>query len=61
MAFFFPDKDGLRRVGEHLGMELSQDEAGSYHDFLSAITPAIRMIEQLPDLPPNVKYPRTPG
>lgn len=61
MAFFFPDQEGLRRVADDLGIELSQGEADSYHEFLSAVAPALRMIEQLPDLPPEVKYPRTPG
>ncbi|HLS52142.1 MAG TPA: amidase family protein, partial [Burkholderiaceae bacterium] len=61
MAFQFPDSDGLRKVGDHLGIELSQEEANSYHEFLSVITPAIRMIERLPELPPQVKYPRKPG
>lgn len=61
MAFFFPDQDGLRRVGADLGMDLTPAEAGSYHEFLSAITPALRMIEQLPEPAPEIKYPRTPG
>ena len=61
MAFFFPDQDGLRRVGADLGMDLTPAEAGSYHEFLSAVTPALRMIEQLPEPAPENKYPRTPG
>lgn len=61
MAFHFPDIDGLKKVGQELGIELPQEEVSSYHEFLSAITPAIRMIERLPELPPQVKYPRTPG
>lgn len=61
MAYSFPDSDGLRFVGEDLGLELTQAEADSYHEYLSALTPAFRMIEKLADPAPIVKYPRTPG
>ena len=61
MAYSFPDQNGLRFLGEELGIELTQAEADSYHEYLSELTPAFRMIEKLPEMAPAVKYPRTPG
>lgn len=61
MAYSFPDQNGLQYLAEDLGIDLTQDEAESYHEYLSQLTPAFRMIEKLPDMAPVVKYPRTPG
>ncbi|MCE7058369.1 hypothetical protein LZF95_27085, partial [Algoriphagus sp. AGSA1] len=40
---------------------LTPEEVSEYHAYLSALTPAFHLIEQLPDETPPVKYPRTPG
>lgn len=61
MAFHFPDKHSPGQVSDSLGIGLPQVEAGGYEEFLSVTAPAIRMLEQLPDLPPNVNNPRIRG
>jgi amidase len=44
-----------------MGLNLSAADADQYRTFLDAITPGLRLVEQLPDSVGTVKYPRTPG
>ncbi|MBC2769515.1 amidase [Pusillimonas minor] len=61
MAYAFPGPQGISEISEQLELDLTPEEVGEYHAYLSALTPAFRLIEQLPDELPAVKYPRTPG
>jgi len=61
VAYTLPDKKTLQEIGKQFGINLSDDEAKSYHDVLQALTPGMRLIEELADPKPEVRYPRTPG
>jgi|TARA_R110000850_G_C9996329_1_gene468386 amidase len=61
MAYVFPGTQGIGEIGEQLELDLTPEEVSEYHAYLSALTPAFHLIEQLPDETPPVKYPRTPG
>lgn len=61
MAYSFPDHKVIQGIGEQFGMNLSDAEAAEYHAFLDGLTPAFRLIEQLPEAASQVQYPRTPG
>lgn len=61
MAYFFPDEQVLQEIGRQFGMNLSAQEAATYHAVLDEMTPLFRAIEDMPDDKPVVRYPRTPG
>ena len=61
MAYFFPDSDEIMRIGDQFGLSLNAGDAEQYRSFIHAMTPAFRLVEQLPDGMSPTKYPRLPG
>ncbi len=56
-----PSSSELRAVAASLGIHLSDDQAGVYHELLQANFDAYDAVDALPDNLPTVKYPRQPG
>jgi len=56
-----PESDDIRRIAQQLGMSLSAAEAEQYCSFIQKMAPAMRLVDELPDAVPAVKYPRTRG
>ena len=61
MSIEGPDADQLRDVAESLGMSLSDDDVTSYLGLMQSSIDAYRVVDELPDYVPEVKYPREPG
>src|SRR3712207_1816415 len=61
MGFELPTKAMLRRMGQDLGMDITDEYAQEFLDFVQALVPDFRLVERLADEPLPVKYPRTPG
>jgi amidase len=59
MSFKLPSTDQLRRLGEELGMNLSESYSDSVIKFLTPFAEGYRLIAALPDDLPPVKYPRS--
>jgi amidase len=58
MSFKLPSTDQLRRLGEELGLELTESYSDSVIEFLTPFAEGYRLIAALPDELPPVKYPR---
>jgi amidase len=58
MSFKLPSTDQLRRLGEELGLELTESYSDSVIKFLTPFAEGYRLIAALPDELPPVKYPR---
>jgi amidase len=56
-----PTVDQLRSIAEDLCLEISEAEAFEYRGLMRSMTYFTQQIEDLPELRPAVKYPRTPG
>ncbi len=50
-----------RRLGDELGIDVSNEYAREFPDCAQAFVADLRLVERLPDEPLPVKYPRTPG
>jgi amidase len=61
MAFHVPTAEQIKALAADMGMELTDDYAQSMRAFLAPFAEGYRLVEQLPDCVPEVKYPRTPG
>lgn len=61
MAFDLPSNDRVRRLGAELGMDITPEYAQEFIDFCQVFVPGFRLVDQLVDEKPPVKYPRTPG
>jgi amidase len=57
----YPSIDEILNLAAEFKMELSADEAQVYRAGMIGALKTYRRIEELPELRPEVKYPRTPG
>jgi amidase len=58
MTFKLPSTDQVRSLGDSLGMEVTDDYAKSFIDFIKPFGDGYRLLASLPDDVPVVKYPR---
>ena len=58
MSFKMPSTDQVRKLGDSLGMEVTEDYANSFIDFIRPFGDGYRLLASLPDDVPAVKYPR---
>jgi amidase len=58
MTFKLPSTDQVRSLGDSLGMEVTDDYAKSFIDFIKPFGDGYRLLASLPDDVPPVKYPR---
>src|SRR6202046_2396855 len=58
MTFKLPSTDQVLALGDSLGMELTDDYAKSFIDFIKPFGDGYRLLASLPDDVPPVKYPR---
>jgi amidase len=58
MTFKLPSTDQLRKLGDELGMDLTESYAQSVINFLGPFAAGYRALAALPDDLPPVKYPR---
>ncbi|HCK76497.1 MAG TPA: Asp-tRNA(Asn)/Glu-tRNA(Gln) amidotransferase GatCAB subunit A, partial [Gammaproteobacteria bacterium] len=56
-----PSINEVLKLAAEFGMELSAHEAQVYCAGMAGVLKSYRRIEELPELRPEVKYPRTPG
>ena len=56
-----PSPGQILDISDTLGLELTADEAATYASLIGAGMPAYRRLEELAEVKPEVKYPRTPG
>lgn len=56
-----PSAQQISSLARHYEIELSPEEAATYAKLIGGAVFAYRRIEELPELKPPVKYPRTPG
>lgn len=62
MTITAPTADRVRELAGELGLDLSDDDVGFFHDLLgSGLAAAYGPLDAEPDYLPEVKYPRTPG
>ena len=62
MTITAPTKDGVRELGRQLGLDLSDEDVGFFHEMLDGgISAAYGPLDAEPDYLPEVKYLRTPG
>ena len=58
MSFKMPSTDQVRSLGDSLGLDLTDDYAKSFIDFIKPFAEGYRLIAALPDDVPPIKYPR---
>ena len=58
MSFKMPSTDQVRKLGDSLGMEVTEDYANSFINFIRPFGDGYRLLASLPDDVPTVKYPR---
>ena len=58
MSFKMPSTDQVRKLGDSLGMEVTEDYANSFINFIRPFGDGYRLLASLPDDVPPVKYPR---
>ena len=58
MTFKLPSTAQVRSLGDSLGMDLTDDYAKSFIDFIKPFGDGYRLLAALPDDVPEVKYPR---
>jgi amidase len=58
MSFKLPTTDQVRRLGEDLGMDLTDDYANSVVNFIRPFADGYRQLASLPDDVPPIKHPR---
>ena len=58
MSFKMPSTDQVRKLGDSLGMEVTEDYANSFINFIRPFADGYRLLASLPDDVPMVKYPR---
>ena len=58
MSFKLPSPDQVRKLGDGLGMEVTEDYAKAFIDFIRPFSDGYRLLAALPDDVPTVKYPR---
>jgi amidase len=58
MSFKMPSIDQVRKLGDSLGMEVTEDYANSFINFIRPFGDGYRLLASLPDDIPMVKYPR---
>lgn len=58
MSFKLPSTDQVRALGESLGMELTEEYAQSFINFIRPFGDGYRLLAALPDAVPAVKHPR---
>jgi len=58
MSFKMPSTDQVRKLGDSLGMEVTEDYANSFINFIRPFGDGYRLLASLPDDVPMVKYPR---
>ena len=56
-----PSIPEIRGLADEFGIEMSDQEAQCYRAFMQGPINSYRRLEELPEFPPPVKYPRTPG
>jgi len=56
-----PTLDQMRCVARRLSLSLSDKEIETYIDYMDGSLDAYRAVDAMPDLLPEVRYPRTPG
>lgn len=61
MTFQPPTNAQIKALAADMGMEFTDDYADAMRRFLTPFADAYRLVGQLPDNRPEVKYPRTPG
>ena len=61
MSFKLPSTQQLRKSGEKLGMDLSEEYSNEIREYIKPFIEAYNLIGSLPDYLPEVKYKRTPG
>ena len=61
MTFEGPAASQIRSISESLGMDLADDYIENMRAFLGQFVDGYRLIDQLPDWTPSVKYPRSAG
>src|SRR6516165_10736888 len=58
MSFKMPSTDQVRKLGDSLGMEVTEDYANAFINFIRPFGDGYRLLASLPDDVPMVKYPR---
>jgi amidase len=61
MTFRMPTPSQFKAIGERLGLDLTDSYIAGLRDYFGPFVDAYRLVGQLPDCLPEVKYPRTPG
>ena len=58
MSFKLPSPDQVRSLGDSLGLDVTDDYAKSFIDFIKPFAAGYRQLTALPDDVPAIKYPR---
>ena len=58
MSFKLPSIDQVRMLGDSIGLEVTEDYAKSFVNFIGPFADGYRLLASLPDDVPPVKYPR---
>ena len=58
MSFKLPSTDQVRALGDSLGMEVTDEYAKSFINFIKPFADGYRLLASLPDDVPAIKYPR---
>ena len=58
MSFKMPSTEQVRQLGDSLGLEVTEDYANSFINFIRPFGDGYRLLASLPDDVPMVKYPR---
>ena len=62
MTITAPTKDGVRELGRELGIDMSDEDVGFFHEMLGGgLATAYGPLDAEADYLPQVKYPRAPG
>ena len=56
MSFKMPSTDQVRTLGDSLGMEVTEDYAKSFINFIQPFGDGYRLLASLPDDVPAMKY-----
>jgi amidase len=56
MSFKMPSTDQVRAVGDHLGIDVTEDYANSFINFIKPFSEGYRLLASLPDDVPAIKH-----